>query len=150
MIAWLAARWRAITRRDQYCPRERQILLQLAVLRAQVTATGALLLFAVERWEGWPAWLVAFMLGPNAVFFALLSADFLEHWLRKRLLGFDYNPRVSAIGEWEGWMGPTNTLASEGGPAMVQAWRDHMCEGPPKNAGLDHWGDPGGPKGFCQ
>lgn len=149
MIAWLAARWRAITRKGQYMPRERQVLLMLAMIRAQITAGGAILLFAIQRAEGWPSWVSANLFGPDAVLFALISADFVEHWLRKRLLGYDYNPRISAIGELEGWNGPTNRLASEDGDAAVAAFEAHKCAPPPKGAGLDHWGDPGSGS-FCR
>jgi hypothetical protein len=63
---------------------------------------------------------------------ALISADVIEHYLRLFILGYDYNPYVSAIGEWEGWMGPTRT-------SDLPTWEAQKCQRPP--AETPWWGD---------
>ena len=40
---------------------------------------------------------------------SLISADFVEHGIRRLVLGYSYNPNVSAQGELEGWTGPTDS-----------------------------------------
>ena len=138
-----AARW-VIGRLDSligsYRPYEREVLCWLAVVRATVTTAGAMGLWAVQTAEGWPLALRLVILPCDAALISLLSADFLEHAVRKGLLGYAYNPFVSAIGEWEGYMGPTRD-------ADAPAWHTVKCGPPP--AICPWWGDHGSGS-FCR
>lgn len=94
---------------------ERRVLLDLAALRAGLTALLSALLL------DWQAPLlgaaVAVALVPcNAALVALVSADWIEHYGRLLIFGYAYNPNVSAIGELEGSMCPTDRSAEA-------AWR---------------------------
>lgn len=97
---------------------ERRVLLDLAGLRNGLVGLGtvALFLWQVEA-LGAAAAVVA--VPCNAVLIALVSADFLEHYGRGLILGYTYNPNVSAIGELEGSMCPTDAEAES-------AWRATM------------------------
>lgn len=94
---------------------ERRILLDFAALRNGLVALGVLALYA---WQvpilGVAA---AIALAPcNGVFIALVSADWVEHYGRLLVLGYSYQPNVSARCELEGGNMPTDREAEA-------AWR---------------------------
>jgi hypothetical protein len=112
-------------------PKERVILLCLAAWRALFTGSAALLgYYTAVRASIEPFAFPLAML--FAVLAALVSADVIEHWAKVPLLGTNYNPYVMAIGEWEGWMGPTRS-------EDVPAWREQMCKPQPPQCAW--WGD---------
>ena len=141
-MRWLWNRIADMLEPDEYQPPERVVLLWLAVLRAPVTGGSVLLLWHVQAAEGWSVAIRLLLLPCNAALFALVSADVIEHALRGILarlwpetfgaFGEGYNPWVSAIGEWEGWTGPTR----EGDAA---AWQAVKCGPPAREA--PWWGD---------
>ena len=103
-VRWFAGRLRSLC---SYRCFERRVLLDLAALRAGLTACGAALLL------DWQASILgaapAVILVPcNATFVALISADFLERVFRMLALGYVDNVNVSPRGELEGWNGPTD------------------------------------------
>lgn len=121
MRQWLRSRWESMVGAYRFKPYERRVLLGLAWFRAVFTAAVC----APFPWWSWP------IVAPLA---ALVAADFIEHRIRRRLLGYSYNPFVSAIGEWEGWMGPTDTRYG------VEEWNAMKC-GPPPPILREWWGD---------
>lgn len=133
---WLTSRIRSMI--GTYKPPERRVLLGLAAFRAVFTfscgvACGLLL---PTPW-GW-------LLSPGAAVLAsVISADFIEHYARVLFARFwpkhfgafgpiAYNPWVSAIGEWEGYMGPTDK-------AYADAWNAAKYGPQPPTASW--WGD---------
>lgn len=123
-----------------FFPPERLVLLGLAVLRAAFTAGTGIGIYGMVRRltrRGWAAWVMALV---AAVLMSLISADGIEHWLRGRIFGYSYNPFVSAIGEWEQYMGPSD-------PEHAAAWNRMKCGPPPRE--LPWWGDPGSGS-FCR
>ena len=52
---------------------------------------------------------------------ALVSADFVEHYSKRHLLGYTYNPRVMAVGELE----CANITPS---PPFLQQWEAHKYD----------------------
>ena len=138
-LRWLGERLFSIL--YTYRPYERQVLLHLAALRTIVTAGTALVFWSVTISQGWPGALGLTTTACVAAGASLLSADFIEHRLRQRLLGYSYHPFVSAIGEWEGWMGPTDPNDAVG----IAAWNAMKC-GPPPGGNvtplLTWWGNP--------
>lgn len=133
-------------------PFERCVLLNLSVLRDQLTFAGGLVALIVFLGLGFPWWFALSQGAAWATIAALVSADGVENLLRKGILGYAYNPFVSSIGEKEGWMGPTNVL-SDGpddphrGDRAAAAWELAKC-GPPPPA-CPWWGDPGSGS-FCR
>lgn len=99
---------------------ERRVLLDLAALRAGLTALCGALLF---DWQAAAlGGLVAVILVPcNAVGVALGSADFLERAMRMLAFGYADNLNVSPRGELEGWNGPTDR-------AHEAEWRRRMFQ----------------------
>lgn len=85
---------------------ERRVLLDFAALRAGLTAGIAALML---DWQAdMLGGMVAVALLPcNAVLVALISADWIEHYGRLLVLGYAYNPHVSARCELEGANTPT-------------------------------------------
>lgn len=138
-----AARW-MIGRLDSligtYRPYERRVLCWLAVLRGTVTAAGTMALWHVQGTQDWPLAVRVLLVPCNAALISLLSADFVEHLVRRLLLGYAYNPFVSAIGEWEGYMGPTRRVDAA-------QWNAVKCG--PTPALCPWWGDPGSGS-FCR
>jgi len=85
-------------------PFERNVLIALTWLRvAVVLLTGVLVWEIARRWNVVGRFLLALVL---AWIGALGSADFLEHYLKRGILGYSYNPNVMAQGEFECWTGP--------------------------------------------
>ena len=145
VVRWFGGRLFSIV--HTYRPYERQVLLHLAALRAAVTAGAALAFWLVVTGQGWPLALALTVTACVAALASLVSADFIEHALRKRLLGYPYNPFVSAIGEWEGWMGPTDPNDAVG----IAAWNLMKCGPPPGGNAtplMPWWGQPGSGS-FC-
>ena len=127
-LRWLGGRLFSIL--HTYRPYERKVLLHLAALRAIVTAGAALLFWSATIRQGWPVALGLTTTACVAVWASLVCADFVEHSLRRWLLGYSYNPFVSAIGEWELWMGPTDPDDALGIAAWHKAKRGrqpHEC-----------------------
>lgn len=87
-------------------PRERYVLFGLAGLRAVLTGLG--------WWAGW-VYIHPAVAPAAAIVTAIFSADIVEHWLLRLILGYSYNPNVRAQGEWEGWTGPLH-------PAFRAEW----------------------------
>ena len=96
-LSWFKSRFTSISIQRWY-PHERKILLALAIMRAVLSVSPC---WVFTNWK------IASILSILAPLCALFSADFIENRLRKWLLGYSYNPNVSAIGEWEGYNGPT-------------------------------------------
>ena len=139
VVRWFGGRFFAIV--HTYRPYERQVLLHLAALRAGVPAGAALLFWSATISQGWPVALSLPATACVAAWASLVSADFLEHGLRKWWLGYAFNPFVSAIGEWEGWMGPTDPNDAVG----IVTWNLMKCGPPPggnANPLLTWWGNP--------
>ena len=150
MIAWLISRLRSILRIGQFMPYERQVLVWLAYGRSWIVGGATLGMFLVEQSQGWPWWVSVLHLVCLSSFAALLSADFIEHAARGWLLGYAYNPFVSAIGELEGWMGPVNMIDQQDRDGIV-VWQAMQCGPPPggnANPLLPWWGNPGSGS-FC-
>mgnify|MGYP001562997624 CR=1 FL=1 len=144
-VRWLGERLFSLL--HTYRPYERQVLLHLAALRAVVTAGAALVFWSATTSQGWPVALALPATACVAAWASLLSADFIENRLRRWLLGYSYNPFVSAIGEWEGWMGPTDRNDAVG----IATWNLMKCGPPPGgnvNPLLSWWGNPGSGS-FC-
>ena len=88
---------------------ERRVLLDLAALRAGGSALiGATAFVAVE---GWPVWAALLFVASCGVVWALVCADWIEHYGRLLIFGYSYNPNVSARCELEGGTMPTNREA---------------------------------------
>lgn len=118
-MTWLANRFKSLLAANpRFAPRERRVLLALAWLRAALTAGAAIAVWHVAP-RPW-AYGLCLLAAPIA---AIGSADFVENRLRKLLLGYAFNPRVSAIGEWEGWNGPT-----EGRDRERRLWEAHKYD----------------------
>ena len=107
-------RWSSL---GSYQPWERRRLLDFACLRVMLTVDGALGMLA---WQGAtiPWW--AYGLGPcYGILAALISADWIEHGLKRLIFGYTYNPNVMARGELEG----SNTIMVA---EQESAWREKM------------------------
>jgi len=85
---------------------ERRRLLDFACLRNALVAWFVLGLAALRLAVGWPWWGVMALAPCDGILMALVSADWIEHWLKRRVFGYDYNPNVMAMGELEGSMTP--------------------------------------------
>lgn len=115
-------------------PYERDVLLCLAWFRAVfVTVTGFLTawgLYTLARiypGELWPVvWIIVLLIEPFLV--ALISADFIEHGLKRLMLGYTYNPRVMAAGELEGWTGPVLSTLESDSYTFVHQWEAHKYD----------------------
>lgn len=145
-VRWFGGRLFAIL--YTYRPYERQVLLHLAALRAVLTAGAALVFWSATMSQGWPVVLSLTVTACVAAWASLVSADFIEHQLRKWLLGYGFNPFVSAIGEWEGWMGPTDPDDAVG----IAAWNAMKCGPPPGGNAtplMKWWGNPASGS-FCE
>lgn len=100
-----------------YKPWERRVLLDLVCLRSVAVVGGAL---ALLQAHGVPIPWWAYLLGPcYGALAALISADWLEHSLKRWVLGYTYNPNVMARGELEG----SNTIMVAEQEAL---WRAKM------------------------
>ena len=138
-MKWLADRFRSLI--GTYQPYERRVLLNLAALRATITAGFSILMLWVQIHQEWAPWAMLITLPANATLAALASADFVEPILRKLLLGYSYNPYVSAIGELEGYNGPTDAKDL----LAIMTWDNMKCGPPPggnANPLLPWWGNP--------
>ena len=123
-----------------YQPYERRVLNYLAALRASLTFYGGFsaVLFIPPPW--------GLLAAPLSAWLAMLiSADFVEHQLRRLAFGYTYNPRVSAVNELEGGNVPPDRRYA----ALWQAhkfdvlyYKDH--DGSYKQAVWE--GEPGGGK----
>lgn len=92
---------------------ERRRLLDFACVRNTLVALVVLGLASARTTQSWPAWLI-WMLAPcDAVLAALLSADCVEHFLKRLIFGYTYNPNVMAMGELEGSMTPMNVVYAD-------------------------------------
>ena len=96
-----------------YKPWERRRLLDLACLRNTLVALLVLWLASVRVTQGWPVWLITMLAPCDACLMALVSADFVEHFFKRLLLGYSYNPNVMAMGELEGSMTPMSAEYAE-------------------------------------
>lgn len=138
-MRWLVGRVFSIV--VTYRPYERQVLLHLAALRAVLTGGAALIFWSVTTAQAWPLALGLAVTACVAAFVSLVSADFIENRARRWLLGYAHNPFVFAIGEWEGWMGPTDPNDAVG----IVTWNLMKCGPPPggnANPLMPHWGNP--------
>ena len=103
-------------------PYERQILILLMWLRV-----GLVSLISIALWMWLTKWtftrtpfkVIALLV--VAFLTALVSADFVEHYLKRLTLGYTYNPRVTANGEFECWTGPAN-------PIYLTLWEKHKFD----------------------
>ena len=115
-----------------YKTRERRRLLDFACLRNALVAWVVLGLAALRLAFDWPWWSIVTLAPCDGVLAALVSADWIEHALKRRVLGTDYNPNIMAMGELEGSMTP---MAEE----YVARWEQV------KHTPVAFWhGDPGG------
>lgn len=119
-------------------PWERLVLLALASLRALFTVGFAGLAYLALQRSSLPRWFVILVLVVVIPFGAFLCADGIEPLLKSQIFDYDYNPYVMAIGEWEGWMGPTSH-------GDIATWQTMKC-GPPPGGNVEPlmpwWGNP--------
>ncbi len=90
-----------LTSLASYKPWERRRLLDLAALRNALVSLGALGLAWVRVQQGWPTGLILALVPCDACLIALVSADWVEHTLKRLIFDYDYNPNVFARGELE-------------------------------------------------
>ena len=67
----------------------------------------------------WPLWVALALVPADACLAGLVSADWIEHYLKKKIFGYNYNPNVMARGEFEG----SNTIMD---PIHEAVWREKM------------------------
>lgn len=118
-------------------PWERIILLLFASCRALVAVAGFSIGHRAIKRAGWTTLALPFAL-IIAILFAFLWADGIEPMLKRLIFGYDYNPYVMAIGEWEGYMGATVD-------GDMKTWQAMKCGPPPggnANPLLLWWGNP--------
>ena len=97
---------------------ERRVLLNFAAMRNGVVALGSALLLDWQA-EQVGGFLGVLLMPCNAVLLALILADWVEHYGRLLVLGYAYNPNVSARCELEGGNMPAARDAE-------RAWRTTM------------------------
>mgnify|MGYP001563215463 FL=1 len=126
-------------------PWERIILLLFAACRALVAAGGFALGHKAMKRANWPWYVCVIFACIIAVLFAFLWADGIEPTLKLWIFGYNHNPFVFAIGEWEGYMGATTD-------GDMATWQRMKC-GPPPGGNVDPllkwWGNPGSGS-FCR
>lgn len=116
-------------------PWERIALTALAIVRAWMTVLFFLLCWSAFRRASWPRLVIVLLLVAAIPFGAFLWADGVEHLLKTLVFGTSYNPYMMAIGEWEGWTGPTsdedlsfwNAQKRRRQPPQTPWWGDVTC-----------------------
>ena len=110
MIEWLAERLSSIIWTTH--PYERQVLILLMWLRVSLVALISILVWKwLTKWTFTRTPFKVLALTVVAFLVAIVSADFVEHSLKQLTLGYTYNPRVMAIGEFEcGMVTPYKSL----------------------------------------
>jgi len=100
MIEWLIERFSSILWTSHTY--ERQVLILLMWLRVSLVALASIVVWKwLTKWTFTRTAFKVLALMVVAFIIALVSADFVEHYLKKITLGYTYNPRVMSVGELE-------------------------------------------------